>query len=404
MSEAARLEEALEDFHEAVRLDDPEMLYEQAPCGYLSTTPDGRIVKVNQTLLTWLGYERDELVGRKSFVNLLTPGGRIFHETHYAPMLRLQGTARELAVDLVRRDGSRFPVLINANTDQDPHGQPRVVRIALFDATERRSYERELLRAKEQAEAAESRARRLVDSLQRTLVPPTPPRIPDLELATAYRPAGGGSEVGGDFYDVFPVGHDDWIVVLGDVCGKGVEAAAVTALVRHTVRALAALVESPAEVVAGLDEVLSNDPSGRFCTLVLMRLRRDPDGWTATVVVGGHPPPYLLRAGEDVQELGDRSPLVGVLDHPQFHDSSLSLHPGDVLVLYTDGVTEARQHAELYGEERLRDLLSRTPAHAATVVPAVVGAALDFQLGDATDDIAVVAIEVPLGKADKGSD
>ncbi len=388
--------DALDDFTEALRLDDPEDLYEQAPCGYLSTTPDGLVVKVNQTLLTWLGYERDEVVGQRTFVDLLTPGGKIFHETHYAPMLRMQGTARELALDLVRADGSRFPVLLNANTDRDPAGQPRAVRIALFDATERRAYERELLRAKEQAEVAEERARQLVDSLQRTLVPPTPPRIPDLEVVTAHQPAGRGVEVGGDFYDVFPVGHDDWIVVLGDVSGKGVEAAAVTALARHTVRALAALVDSPAEVVAGLDEVLRKDPSGRFCTLVLLRLRHDGDGWRTTVVVGGHPPPFLLPRGGGACEIGGRSPLVGLLDQAEFCDSHADLQPGDVVVLYTDGITEARRGDDLYGVDRLRDLLARTPRRAEVVVSEMLAATQDFQSGEARDDIAIVAIEVPL--------
>ncbi len=387
---------ALEDFNEAVRRDDPELLYDQAPCGYLSTTPDGRIVKANQTLLTWTGYSRDELVGSMSFVQLLTPGGRIFHETHYAPQLRMQGMAREIAVDLRRQDGSRFPVILNANTDRDAEGRTRAVRIALFDATERRSYERELVRAKEKAEAAEHRARALANSLQRTLIPPTPPEIPGLGVVTAYRPAGRGVDVGGDFYDVFPVGHDDWIVVLGDVCGKGVDAAAVSALIRHTVRALAVLLESPAAVVAGLDGVLSTDPSGKFCTLVLMRLRRAQHDWGVTLVVAGHPPPYLLRPGAGVTAIGGRSPLVGVLDEAVFTETQVDLHAGDLLVLYTDGVTEARRHEQLYGDERLVDLLASLPPSAETVVPTLVEAVLDYQLGEPTDDIAVVAIEVPV--------
>lgn len=396
MAESRPTLQALEDFADALRLDDPEVLYEQAPCGYLSTTPDGLVVKVNQTLLTWLGYGRDDLVGRKRLVDLLTPGGRIFHETHYAPMLRMQGTARELAVELVRADGSRFPVLLNANTDRDSGGNPRAVRIALFDAAERRSYERELLRAKEQAEVAERRARELVDSLQSTLIPPSPPQIPDLEVVTAYHPAGAGLEVGGDFFDVFPVRQDDWIVMLGDVCGKGVEAAAVTALVRHTVRALAVLVDSPAEVVAGLHEVLRNHPSDRFCTLVLMRLHRRAGGWTATVVVGGHLPPYLLPRDGAVEELGGRSPLVGVLDQPVFRESHVELEPGDVVVLYTDGLTEARRDDEQYGQDRLLDLVARSPRGAEAVVPAMLAGVQEFRAGEPTDDIAIVAIEVPM--------
>ena len=107
------LSRAAEAFADALLEDDPVALYERAPCGYLSTTPDGVIVKVNRTFSEWTGYTADELVGR-SLVSLLTPGGRIFYETHYAPMVRLQGFARELAVDLLCSDDSRLAVLLNA--------------------------------------------------------------------------------------------------------------------------------------------------------------------------------------------------------------------------------------------------------------------------------------------------
>jgi PAS domain S-box-containing protein len=132
-----------------------EDLYENAPCGYLSALPDGTIVKLNQTFLAWTGYRRDELVGRRRFQDLLTAGGRIYHETHYAPLLRMQGWVREIAVEIVRADGSRLPALINTVLKYDPAGQPLLARTTVFDATDRREYERELLRQRRKAQEAD---------------------------------------------------------------------------------------------------------------------------------------------------------------------------------------------------------------------------------------------------------
>jgi serine/threonine-protein kinase RsbW len=141
--------------------DDPAELYDNAPCGYLSTLPDGTIVKVNQTFLTWTGFARDDLVGRRKFHRLLTPGGQIYFETHFAPLLAMQGAVREIALELVVADGKRRPVLVNAVVKQGGDGHPLAVRITIFDASDRRRYERELLRARRAAEASAGRLRAL---------------------------------------------------------------------------------------------------------------------------------------------------------------------------------------------------------------------------------------------------
>jgi PAS domain S-box-containing protein len=130
-------------------------LYESAPCGYLSTRPDGTILRVNRTFLGWTGHRREDLVGQKRFQDLLSPGGRIYHETHYAPLLRMQGAVREIAVEVVCADGRRLPALINSVMHRDAAGQARVVRTTVFDATDRMEYERELLRARQKAERAD---------------------------------------------------------------------------------------------------------------------------------------------------------------------------------------------------------------------------------------------------------
>jgi PAS domain S-box-containing protein len=138
-----------------------EDLLENAPCGYLSAAPDGTLVRVNATFLRWTGYRRDQLVGVKRFQDLLTVGGRIYHETHYAPMLQMQGTVREIAVEIVGSNGDRLPVLVNSVLVRDSQGAPRLVRTTVFDATERKLYERELMAARDRERVARERIERL---------------------------------------------------------------------------------------------------------------------------------------------------------------------------------------------------------------------------------------------------
>ena len=382
-------------FLDALVHDDPVALYESAPCGFLTTTPEGLIVKTNATFRAWLGYDAAQLVGELTFADLLTAGGRIYHETHFAPTLLMQEQVQEVALELVRADGSRLPVLLNASLARGDDGRPRAVRIAVFDATERRRYERELLDAKERAEASEKEARALARTLQQTLIPPAPPVIPELDLAAAYHPAGHGAMVGGDFYDVFRVGPADWVVTLGDVCGKGYDAAIVTALVRHTIRALSVGERSPARVLGALDEVLRHHSSDRFCTAVVLHLHLDDDGWELTAALGGHPPPLLLRADGRLDPIGGRGPLLGVLDDARFADERLRLEPGDVVLLYTDGVLEGRHEREMFGEERLRTTIEEVGGRPADLVAEVMRTVLEFQDGTLRDDVALVALGVP---------
>lgn len=184
--------------------DSAEDLYEHAPCGYLSTLMDGRIAKVNATLLNWLGYGRGDLVGRKHFSDLLTVGGRIYHETHFAPLLRMQGEVNGIALELKAADGSRLPALITSTVKSGDDGQPLLIRTTVFDARDRRAYEAELLRARKEADLERDRLKRLNATLQKTLLPPTLGRVPGLDVAAHYHVA-SADEVGGDFYDLFPL-------------------------------------------------------------------------------------------------------------------------------------------------------------------------------------------------------
>lgn len=134
-------------------IESAEELFENAPCGYLSSAADGTIVRVNRTLLEWLGYRRNELLGKR-FVDLMTTTGKVFHETHYAPLLHMQGFAHEVALDLVTRGGGRMPTLVNSTLVRDPSGAPWYVRTSIFNASDRRRYERELLLERRKAEQA----------------------------------------------------------------------------------------------------------------------------------------------------------------------------------------------------------------------------------------------------------
>ncbi|HEU5150998.1 MAG TPA: SpoIIE family protein phosphatase [Iamia sp.] len=237
-------------------------------------------------------------------------------------------------------------------------------------------------------------------ALQQTLLPPALPEIPGVDLWADYRVAEAGIEIGGDFYDVFET-SDGWNVVLGDVCGKGPAAAAVTGLFRHTLRAVAPGLGSagPASVLTATnDAILDQIDDTRFATAVLVSLTPGRGRATAAVACGGHPRPLLLRADGTVERVEATGTLLGVLPSPPLQEVELALEPGDSLVLYTDGVTEARDGPEQFGEGRLIASLEGAAGltSAADVTGRVLKAVDDFRDPEsAADDIAVVAIRVP---------
>jgi sigma-B regulation protein RsbU (phosphoserine phosphatase) len=382
-------------FYDALVDDDPEELYENAPCAYLSLLPDGSIAKVNATFTAWTGHGRDDVIGRR-FQDLLAPGDRIFYETHVAPMLRMQGLVREIAVDVVCEPSSvRLPVLMNAAAKVEASGEPGIVRAVLFDATERRRYERELVAARERAEASEQRATALARTLQESFLPAAMPALPGFDVAGAYRPAGDGSEVGGDFYDVFAVDRDRWALVLGDVCGKGAAAAVLTALARYTVRAEAARSAQPSAVLGAVHAALLRSHPDRFCTALLAVVEHAATGATMTLASGGHHLPLVIRADGAVESVGRHGTIIGMLDEPDIADVRVDLAAAEVVVMYTDGVTEARRDGRFYPPDALRSLLaSARDEDVQAIADRVVGDALAFQDGDAADDIAVLVLKV----------
>ncbi|SES33666.1 sigma-B regulation protein RsbU (phosphoserine phosphatase) [Lentzea xinjiangensis] len=371
-----------------------EDLYDNAPCGYVSTLLDGTIVKINATLRGWLGYDDEELVGRRRFPDLLTVGGRVYYETHFAPLLHMQGSLGGVALELRAADGTRLPVLLTSVVKTGP--DVRLIRTTVFDASDRRAYEEELLRARQKAERERDRAQELARTLQRTLLPPTLAEVPGVEVDAYYHPA-SLDQVGGDFYDLFPLSGGAWGFFLGDVSGKGADAAVVTSLARYTLRAAAVHETEPVGVLNHLNTVLTGT-SPRFLTVLCGRIRPTAEGASVVLANGGHTPPVLIRADgtASLLHLPDGQ-LVGMLPNARFSAAEVHLEPGDTLLLYTDGVTEARIDGNTrYSEEALCDELSGlAPAGAPAVIEAVTRLLTRLGAG-VEDDTALLALGIPV--------
>jgi serine phosphatase RsbU (regulator of sigma subunit) len=229
----------------------------------------------------------------------------------------------------------------------------------------------------------------IAKTLQASLLPPVPPEIPGMEIAALYRPVGAGNEVGGDFYDVFSTGPGVWFAVIGDVCGKGAEAAAVTALARYTIRSAAMHRDSPADVLRWLNAAMLRQGSLRFVTIACVRLDLG-DRVEATVACGGHPFPRVLRADGAVAELGANGTLLGVLENAHLEDRATTLGRGDALILYTDGLTEAAAPA-VWTPEQLDSVIAEARGRPATgIVEHLAGAVA----GPLRDDLALLAMRV----------
>ncbi|WP_336052634.1 SpoIIE family protein phosphatase [Streptomyces sp. CA2R101] len=238
----------------------------------------------------------------------------------------------------------------------------------------------------------------LARDLQAGLLPPELPRIPGADLAAYYHPAGEGLEVGGDFYDVFPLPDDRWAFMIGDVCGRGAPAATTTGMVRHTARAAARLLHDPADVVAAINDALTGSPldEDHFVSLVYGELRHAPSHLALELIRAGHVPPLVRRTDGTVEHLVQSGLLLGI--SPEFHGAScrLDLAPGDSLVLVTDGITEARSvTGEFFDEHRLADALLALPgtaSGAAGLIEAVHTAVTAFAGRSTPDDQAALVL------------
>lgn len=236
---------------------------------------------------------------------------------------------------------------------------------------------------------------RVVGELQRSLLPPHLPTGPGIDLGARFRP--GSGPVGGDFYDAFPLGEHDWGFVVGDVCGKGNEAAAVTALARHTVRTAAVVEPDPERVIQLLNDAVIRDETDRFCTAAFGRLRVTDGGASGVLVMAGHPRARILRAAGEVASVPDQTGMaLGLVDAPPAGTMGFDLAPGDALVVFTDGVTEAIGAQNRFGDERLDHLLRSVAGRPAQAVADAVASAVEtFEAGAGRDDVAILVVAVP---------
>ena len=233
--------------------------------------------------------------------------------------------------------------------------------------------------------------------LQASLLPPELPEVPGACVAARYRAAVAGSDIGGDFYDVFQTADSRWALVLGDVSGKGTDAAVLTGLARHTVRAAAIGASGPVEVLSALNHaVLAPEYGERFVTLAYAQMVIADGRADLVVSSAGHPNPLVVRTDGRVEALTEVGGILGLFEDVDIAQEQVSLEAGDLLVLYTDGVLEARdRNGEFYGESRLMDLLASAPARPPDeVAERIENAVMAFQDDTPRDDIAILVVGI----------
>ena len=237
----------------------------------------------------------------------------------------------------------------------------------------------------------------IAHALQASLLPPALPAPAEVDFGARYLPAGEGNEVGGDFYDVFDLPDGGWAVAIGDVCGKGAEAASITGLARNVLRLLVREGRSPSQALSSLNAaILELGDRGRFCTAALAVVHPSterPGGLDLCFSSGGHPPPALLPASGAPMFAGGAGTLLGVVDAPDLNDEEIFLAPGDALVFYTDGVTERRRGSQMFGDDTLLAVLGRASGRSADAVAGMLEREVRaFAHEVSRDDLAVLVV------------
>lgn len=338
--------------------------------------PFGRIVDVNPAAVRLSGTSRTALLGRR-LVDV-APVDDSTTDTGAAE-LTLPGSdvAQPRTFDVSRERLA------------DATGRPAGVVVVLHEITERARDQQRLQRVLEDQS-------RVASALQASMVPPRLPEVPGFELASTYLPAGDGREVGGDFLDVFELDQHTWAFVLGDVSGKGAEAATVSAATRYTLRALAAADTVPSDTVRTLNsKLLTYAQLERHCTLVYGQLQRREGGMARLVfTLAGHHPPIVLRSTGEVEEVGTLGTALALVYQLELHDTTVHLAPGDLVCVFTDGLVESRRDRDMFGAERVAALLSSASRRtAADVASLLVDAVHDFHGDQLDDDLAVLLVK-----------
>jgi sigma-B regulation protein RsbU (phosphoserine phosphatase) len=374
-----------------------DAVFESAPFGIGLFDLQVRHVRVNRVLEEMNGLPASELLGRRPAE--LHPSVGEEAELLYREVMQSGRPRRDVL--LTGETGSRPGDIRHWNATFFPvRHDHEVIGLCVVVADVTTEHRLTVALA-----ASEEAHRRLAEDLQRSLLPHALPRLAGVELGSVYRPSGVVASVGGDFYDLVELDGASCLLVIGDVEGTGPAAASLTAAARYAIRATAVRTTDPAELLRIANEVLLREgaPNGT-CTVACVLATRVGQRIELRAASSGHPLPLILRSGSGgVEELGAPGPLLGIL--PDVHPpvSSATLAAGDVLVLYTDGVTEARYRTpegtlEVFGEERLRSVLtSSTPAGAAEIAERVETAVATFESGHPADDLAVLVLKVVVG-------
>lgn len=338
--------------------------------------PFGRIVDVNPAAAALTRTTRAALLGRR--LQDVLPG-----TDTGAP------GPTELTLGDPPRDLDRRTFDVSRQHLSDATGRPAGELVVLREITQR-------VRDRDQLRRVLSEKSRIAAALQASMMPPNLPGVDGIELASRYEPAGDGSEVGGDFLDVFGLGPQTWAFVLGDVSGKGAEAAAVSAAARYTLRALADPGRGPAETVAEVNtKLLAQTDVERHCTLIFGYLRPHDGGTSVTLTLAGHHPPLVLRATGEVDEVGRLGTALALFDECELYDTVLELAPGEVMCAFTDGLIEARRGSDMFGSHRVAELLRRHGQLPVDELAALIcRSARAFHGDQLQDDVALLLVRI----------
>ena len=357
---------------------------EAGPDGLLVVSPEGRMVFRNARFAEIWGFSPALLADDEDETALAAAVELVADPEPFIARVRELYDARV---------GGRDEIVLRDRRVLDRHGTP------LFDDDGAYVGYAWYFRDVTAQRRTEDQLRELARTLQASLLPPQQLRVPGMEVASRYRPADTDIAVGGDFFDVFRLGANDWGVAIGDVCGKGAPAAALTALARYSLRAAAVHNFDPADVLRELNTAVLADETmdGRFCSVVFARLELDVCGAWITLACAGHPRPIVVRRAGWIDVRGMPGMLLGLFDEPELAVDRVGLGPGDSLVFCTDGITEARNaDGEMFGEERLPAvLLECVDCTADDVAARIAEEALAYAGGRTHDDVAILVVRVP---------
>lgn len=349
----------------------------------------GRVADVNPAGAGLVGSSRTDLVGLP-LVEVLAP--------HVSGTPSAPEGEQPFPTELVfSGGGQRRTFDVRREPLADRRGRPAGVLVVLRDVTER-------VRAERALELLLAERSRVAAALQASLVPGPLPQIPQSEIAARYEPAGDGHEIGGDFFDIFPLHEGVWGLVLGDVSGKGAEAAAVTAEARYTLRTLANPRHSPSRTLREVNaRLIASTESERHCTLVFALLRPLDGSLELTLSLAGHHPPLVVRGSTGgVEQAGRLGTALGLLEEVELQDSRTTLEPGDLICMFTDGLVEARDGTEMFGSERVAELLTSLRGKPTEdLATDLVDAVRLFHGNELDDDLALLLLRVHPGLGER---